>query len=124
MTERWWAPRREGEATADYLARVLDELGADELAEQARACHFDDYRCPPDVDDGANIHRLVAAIEKWAMLPKHVYDPLADRWGDLRAGAVIDAAKTGEFDGTWEEARAWAESPEGGAMFDELGRES
>lgn len=59
-----WRPRQDGERTAPYLARVLDELGPHfaQLAANARALHYDDYFCPPDVDDGANIHRLVADL--------------------------------------------------------------
>lgn len=119
--QRWWTPRGEGEATAAYLARVLDELGAGELATKARAFHFDDYRCPPDVDDGANIHRLIAAVESWAMNHPDRLDPQRDRERRRRAGVVIGAAALGEFDGTDEEARAWADSPEGRATFREFG---
>lgn len=125
MPESWWEPRREGEATADYLARVLDELGAGELATQARACHFDDYRCPPDVDDGMNIHRLVHGVKVWALhhpaAAPSATPPVSDRAALIaRVRAVVNAAFAGEFDGTTEESRAWAETPEGRATFREL----
>jgi len=113
MSGYWWPARRDDEATADYLARVLDELGAGELAVQARACHFDDFRCPPDVDDGMNIHRLVHGVRVWA----GGQDETSVR---RRAMSVIDAAVAGEFDSTAEESRAWAESPEGQTTFREL----
>lgn len=107
---RWWEPRRDGEATADYLARVLEELGAPALAARARAFHYDDYLCPPDVDDGANIQRLVLAVCAWA-----------DTHGQPhRARVVAEAAKHGEFDGTSEESGAWARSEDGQAAFREL----
>lgn len=113
--EMWWDPRRNGEATATYLARVLDTLGATELAQDARRFYFDDYRCPPDVDDGANIMRLVHSVYWWGR--QNTPDGSEQR---RRAMAVVRAAKDGEFDGTKEESDAWAASPEGRATFAEL----
>lgn len=109
---RWWQPRREGEPTAGYLGRVLDELGNADMARRALLAHFDDYFCPDHVDDGANIHRLVAELEDWARS--------ATRDQRLRARAVIEAAKDGAFDGTRAEADQWAASPDGQAVFREL----
>ncbi|MGH3548888.1 MAG: hypothetical protein ACRDQU_12420 [Pseudonocardiaceae bacterium] len=108
----WWEPRRDGEATAVYLARVLDELGADEMAGRARLCHFDDYFCPDEVDDGANINRLVAELADWKRS--------ATRDQRLRAHAVTEEAKAGEFDGTREESNRWAASKNGREVFREL----
>lgn len=108
---RWWEPRRDGEATPDYLGRVLDELGDPEMARRARLGHFDDYACPPDVDDGANIHRLVAELRALVV---------ANGDSQGRAQAVIDAAKEGEFDGTRAEAQQWMAGPEGQATVREL----
>lgn len=108
----WWEHRRDGEPTADYLARVLDELGADHVANKARLYHFDDYFCPPSVDDGANIHRLIDAVLDWSRS--------ATRDQRERAKAVMAAAKDGEFDGTKAESEQWARSPDGRAMFRDL----
>jgi hypothetical protein len=109
VSDRWWQPRRDGEPTADYLARVLDELGHPDMARRALLAHFDDYFCPDGVDDGANIDRLVAELDSWARS--------ATRDQRHRARAVIEAAKTGEFDGTKAESEQWAASPDGQAAF-------
>lgn len=105
----WWETRREGEPTNEYLARVLDELGAHQLAANARAYHYDDFFCPAEIDDGANIHRLIRDISKWA-------GPVAAS----RPTDVMNAAKNGEFDGTREESRAWGQSAEGQAVMRDL----
>jgi hypothetical protein len=109
----WWERRREGERTAAYLARVLDQLGEPyaAVAAAARALHFDDYFCPDEIDDGMNIHRLVAAIA--CVKP-------ADAALKRGATQVALAAKEGEFDGTREESREWGRSPQGRAAFTEL----
>lgn len=111
----WWEPRQEGERTAVYLARVLDKLGPAfaHIARAAEAKHYDDYFCPPDVDDGMNINRLVADLLR--VIQKQ--DDVTLRG---RAMAVAQAAKGGEFDGTLEESREWALSPQGQATFNEL----
>lgn len=106
---RWWEPRRDGEATAAYLARVLDDLGAADLATKARRYHFDDYFCPESVDDGANINRLVAEVRDWSRS--------CTRDQRERAKAVIEAAVGGEFDGTREESEQWARSEDGQQVF-------
>lgn len=108
--EQWWAPRRDNEPTAEYLARVLDDLGATQLAANARAYHYDDYRCPDHIDDAMNIYRLILDIEAWAVTHNH----------PRRARIVAAAARFGEFDGTADEATAWAASPEGQATFAQL----
>lgn len=108
----WWEPRRDGEATAAYLARVLDALGADALANKARLFHYDDFFCPDTVDDGANIPRLIANVRGWSRS--------ATRDQRERAKVVMTAAKDGEFDGTRAEADAWAASPDGQAAFRDL----
>jgi hypothetical protein len=111
-TECWWEPRREGEPTRDYLARVLDDLGAPDLAARALQAHYDDYLCPPAIDDGANIHRLIAAVQDWSRS--------STRLQRERAKAVVVAARDGEFDGTRAEASEWAASPDGQATFAEF----
>jgi hypothetical protein len=107
-------PRQPGESTAEYLGRTLDEIGLPDMALRARAFHFDDYFCPDEIDDGANINRLVAELRRRA----DVYE-----WADQprrRIEAVIAAAIDGEFDGTTEEADAWAASSDGQAIFRDL----
>lgn len=109
---RWWGPRRKGERTFDYLCRVLSHLGAHRLAEKARKAHYDDFECPPEVDDGMNIHRLVADLEQWRRR--------ATRKQRLRAGQIIEAAKEGEFDSTKEESDRYAASARGQADMKQL----
>jgi len=112
VMEMWWETRREGERTSDYLARVLGELGPPfaQLANNAEARHYDDFFCPPEVDDGMNINRLVADL---LAVTQAQNDPALRK----RATAVGRAAKDGEFDGTREESREWALSPQGQAAF-------
>jgi hypothetical protein len=108
MTEpRWWEPRRKGERTFAYLARVLDEIGADRLAAKAREAHYDDFECPAEIDDGMNIHRLVADLDDWRRS--------VTRHQRLQAGALIAAAKEGEFDSTKAESDRYATSARGQA---------
>lgn len=108
---RWWEPRRDGEMTTVFLGRVLDELGLATLARRAREGHFDDYFCPPGIDDGMNIHRLIAELQRcWRQ----------QREKRERIDVLIDAAKRGEFDGTKEESDRWAASKEGQAVFRSL----
>lgn len=115
MTSYPWEPRREGEATADYLARVLDESGLPELAANARAKHYDDYFCPPEVDDGLNMHRLIGDLQS-QISPTAVKESQRYR----RIKALQDATMAGEFDGTSEESEAWSRSPQGQATFQSL----
>lgn len=115
MPEQWWESRREGERTNVYLARVLQAMGPKmrEIAEQAERYWYDDFFAPEESGDmGDNIHRLVEAIDSASRS--------ADRVNRIRARAVIAAAKEGEFDGTREEARYWAASPDGQETFNLL----
>jgi uncharacterized protein (DUF2336 family) len=114
MKEIWWERRRDGEATPAYLARVLTETGLPDLAANARACWYDDFLCPPEIDDGLNIHRLV----------RDLGDAAGGRSVNTRAriDALIKAAKDGEFDSTREESKAWEQSEEGRATIQSLMR--
>lgn len=100
----WWEPRQKGERTFAYLGRVLDQLGALTLAENARNAHYDDFECPPEIDDGMNMQRLVADLERWG-----------GRAQRRRAAVVIAAVKVGEFDATKEESDRYAASARGQA---------
>lgn len=115
-TERWWEPRRDGERTFAYLSRVLEELGAKRLAVKALKAHYDDFECPPEIDDGFNIHRLVNDLEQWRRR--------ATREQRRRAEQVISAAVVGEFDSTKEESDRYAASARGQAdlraLFNDL----
>lgn len=120
MTEidRWWEPRKDGEPTAEFLGRVLDQLGATELASNARACHYDDYRCPEHIDDGMNLNRLVRDIADWAQATAQTVE------NQSRAAWVTRAVMHGDFDGTSEESLAWARSAEGQSVYAEFMRQS
>lgn len=109
---RWWEPRRATESTALFLSRVLAALGARDLADRALQFEFDDFRCPPRLDDGQNITRLVRAVREWG--GQHPERSSAR----IRAGAVASAAIWGDFDGTRAEADRWLhDTPEGRNMM-------
>lgn len=111
--DRWWQPRRPDEpVTANFLGRVLDELGADELARRAREAHFDDYFAPPEVASGMELMNLVESLQGW----KRRRGPEDRR----RTDAVIAAVKAGEFDGTHDESKRWEESAGGQRAMAEL----
>lgn len=105
--------RLEGESTMNYLARCLEAVSLYDMARRARLGHFDDYFCPPEVDDGMNINRLVAELQDQARV--QVTRSQRDRILELREQAI-----NGEFDGTPEESDAWAKSESGQAVFNEL----
>lgn len=105
--QKWWELRRNGERTFAYLARVLEELGADRLAAKARLAHYDDFECPVEVDDGLNMLRLVNDLDQWRRR--------STRQQRLRAGEIIEAVKEGEFDSTKEESDRYAASARGQA---------
>lgn len=113
MTPRWFAQRMPGERTNVYLGRVLDLMGLRDMAHRARLGHFDDYFCPPEVDDGLNITRLIGELRE------HI-GTAAEEGRRRELQGVIDAAMEGEFDGTEAEAKEWARSPEGRATFTRL----
>jgi len=86
-------------STRERLAEAMTEAGCpDRLISNARAGFYDDYLSPLAFP----IHRLVA---------------------DLRAAGqpgLARRAMDGDFDGTREEADAWAASPEGQQAFRDL----
>jgi hypothetical protein len=110
-----WETRRPGEMTTVYLGRVLEEfLGLKDMARRAREGHFDDYFCPPEIDDGLNMHRLVGELEdKGRGLNRN--SPQFKRIMQVREAVVL-----GEFDGTKEESQRWAASKEGQELFRQL----
>lgn len=122
MAEREWETRRDGEQTVNYLGRVLEWVTADgggglgDMPRRAREGHFDDYFCPPDVDDGMNMQRLVAELRDRS----RKLGPEARR----RAGLIVDSVMDGEFDGTKAESDRWAASKEGQDLMAELARSS
>lgn len=99
-------PRKPGESTMNYLARTLKTVGLNDMARRAELGHFDDYFCPPEVDDGMNINRLVNELSSAAK----VQPTTAQR---DQIAAVVDMAMSGEFDGTREESERWAKSKDG-----------
>lgn len=102
-----------GERTTQYLGRVLDLVGLPEMARRARQGHFDDYFCPPDIDDGLNITRLIRQLESYR-------DTALAVERREQVAAVIAAARNGEFDATKEESDEWARSPQGRQAFGDL----
>jgi hypothetical protein len=80
--------------TKDRLAAALTAAGLLELAEKARRGIYDDFESP----------------ETWPML-RLVSD--LDHSGSLAADLLVDRVMAGEFDGTPEEAEAWAASADG-----------
>ena len=83
------------------------------LMKNARAYHYDDYFCPPEVDDGLNIHRLIRDLGAEA-------ERVPSETRRSMIAEVIAAAKGGEFDGTKDEAHAWEQTPEGREAMREL----
>jgi len=111
--ERWWKPRRDDEVvTAEFLGRVLQELGATEIAARARLGHFDDYFAPSEIADGLELIHLVTELDRWSRG--------TNRAARLRARVVIAAVKEGEFDGTKAESDRWAASADGQTAFNAL----
>lgn len=104
-TAIWWKRRKPDEPTNEYLSRVLKSAGLNDMAERALAYHFDDYLAPDEVDNGDNIRRLYNELHR--EIAKHA--------GSERAhiAAIASAVVAGEFDGTKQEADAWARSAEG-----------
>lgn len=109
--KQWWEPRRENEQTPDYLGRVLDELGAPEMAGRARLGHFDDFHAPDDVADGFELIRLVAELRLLARERTELAH---------RVTVIENAVRRGEFDATKAESDRWAASKGGQETFGEL----
>jgi hypothetical protein len=100
--------RREDERTNEYLGRTLDDLGLHDMARRARLYHFDDYFCPDEVNDGANINHLVEELRTQRNAQKTLNPTNAIRINDMML-LVME----GEFDGTKEESDEWAKSHDG-----------
>jgi len=113
---KWWVPRQPCESTPLFLARVLQAVGLDDMAHRARLGHYDDFVCPPDIMDGMEVQHLVAELTTAATNAKP-----KPRRKDIEA--IIEAVKEGEFDATEVESKAWAESEDGLATFNQLREE-
>ena len=97
--ERQPPQRRDGEATTDFLARVLTDEGAPEwMVSYARDGHYDDFKSPLAMPE----HQLLADA----------------RENDLPL--IAECVMQGVFDSTKAESDAWAKSPEGQEVFREL----
>jgi len=94
----------------EYLGRTLDSVGLHDMARRARLGHFDDYFCPDEVDDGANINRLVNELKGQEAVQFTVAR-------QQKIHEIILLAMDGEFDGTTEESEAWAKSQDGQETF-------
>jgi hypothetical protein len=91
-------------ATTERLARALEAKGDPRLrllVERARQGYYDDYKSELDFP----LNQLVADLNE---IGGH---------SDL-----VQRAIHGDFDATREEAREWANTPEGREAFRELGR--
>lgn len=84
--------------TKDRLAAELTKIGAFDMAALAAQGHYDDYLSPLD----APIFTLAQDLARLA---------------SPTALALRRRVINGEFDGTKEEAEAWAKSPEGRETF-------
>lgn len=89
--------------TKDRLAAELTKIGAFDMAALAAQGHYDDYLSPLDMP----IFTLAQDLARLA---------------SPTALALRRRVMAGEFDGTKEEAEAWAKSPEGLEAFDQFGR--
>src|SRR5262245_5429385 len=85
--------------TKDRLAQVLRNMKLDALAERAADGEFDDF-----LSDHVNPQMVLA-------------DELA-KIGNTSAMYLRKRLINGDFDATKEESEAWAQSPEGRAVFD------
>jgi hypothetical protein len=88
-----------GRNTAEYLAAALRAAGApDEMVAKATDGYYDDYRSP-------------LAFPITQLVHDAVFFGLSE---------VAERARRGDFDGTSEEAAAWARSPDGQETFRQL----
>lgn len=91
--------RRDGEATTDFLARVLADEGAPSyMVTLAAEGHYDDFKSPLAMPE-TQLHA----------------DARSEGLPQIAAWVEI-----GVFDSTKEESTAWAKGPEGQAVFREL----
>ncbi len=88
----------ETQPTAENLAAVLEAEGLHELAERARRNEFHDFLSPHAFPEVMLVNELTM----------RGHESLARR------------VQAGEFDSSKEESDAWADSPEGRALFREL----
>jgi len=87
--------------TKDRLAKELELINQPEMAAKAREGYYDDFLSPLDMPMSQLLEDLM-------------------RTGHGAAIKLRERVMTGEFDATREEANAWADSPEGKAMFNKL----
>lgn len=85
--------------TKEKLALALEDEGLDDMALLARAGRYDDC----ESESATPIADLVSALRA------------------LGKERLARSAMSGDFDCTKEEADAWAASPEGKAVFEQLG---
>lgn len=96
-------------ATSEILAKRLEEVGLDSLAEMARADMFHDFRSPfalPEME-------LEAAL-------RAARDACIDTARKVKIEDVRLDVIEGKFDASTEEGEEWAASEEGQAAFNSL----
>jgi hypothetical protein len=96
------------EKLADALAQVPGIPPA--MVDRAREGFYDDYRSPLAMPQTKLIADLTQAKQQ----------PECPKISRALINALIRDVRQGEFDGTSEEAAAWAASPEGIATFNEM----
>ena len=87
--------------TKDKLANELELINEPALAAKARDGMYDDFLSPLDMPTMQLLHDLMST-------------------GHGAAIKFRERVKTGEFDGTAEEAETWAASPEGKVVLGKL----
>lgn len=117
MTSAWWKPREDGEATTDYLTRVLRAVRLHDIADRAACGLYDDYKCPTDCEWAGAEHIQLYGELKTIAARTHSHG----RRHEILA--IAEAVKTGEFDSTKAEADDWAKTPEAQAAMAEFSPE-
>lgn len=112
-----WERRRPNELSSDYLGRACEWAGLPELAAKARAAHYDDFQCPPEIADGMENMRFLRDLRRERKrvtdTAGYPFKPDTLRLRHERIDAIDYAYRHGEFDATKAESDRWAASEDG-----------